>query len=46
MHHLGSRPHPALRASAGRTVRPTAEAVLRRVGAGAEAPDSATEMAW
>ncbi|WP_181009396.1 hypothetical protein [Streptomyces sp. SM11] len=46
MYHLGSRPHPTLRASARLAVRPTAEAVVRRVGAGAEAPDSATEMAW
>ncbi|MFH9292746.1 hypothetical protein [Streptomyces sp. NPDC017520] len=47
MHHLGFRlPHPALRAPARLTVRPTAEAVPRRGGAGAEAPDSATEMAW
>ncbi|WP_176735257.1 hypothetical protein [Streptomyces sp. EN27] len=45
MHHLGSRPHPALRASVGLTVRPAAEAVPRRLGAGAEAPDSVTEMA-
>ncbi|EFE79101.1 hypothetical protein P376_1249 [Streptomyces sp. HCCB10043] len=46
MHYLGSRPHPALPAMARLSVRPTAEAVLRRVGAGAEAPDSATETAW
>lgn len=46
MHHLGSRPHPDVRPTARLTVRPTAEAVLRRVGAGAEALGSATEMAW